>query len=172
MSETIQSPSDQAPSDEVPSSQAPSDQVPSNQTGAERAELAEQPLTAEAQARIVVGYSSRPEGRAALKRALSEARLRAAALVVVNTSPDAEAAGLADQLAASGLNYEIRSAADAEDSAEALIRIAETIAADFIVIGLRRRSPVGKLLLGSNAQRVLLDAACPVLAVKAEPDAV
>ena len=55
------------------------------------------------------------------------------------------------------------------DSAEELIRTAETTDADFIVIGLRRRSPVGKLLLGSNAQRVLLDAACPVLAVKAEP---
>ena len=47
----------------------------------------------------------------------------------------------------------------------------EAQSADFIVIGLRRRSPVGKLLLGNNAQRVLLDAACPVLAVKAGPEA-
>jgi nucleotide-binding universal stress UspA family protein len=126
----------------------------------------------EAQACIVVGYSSRPEGEAALKRAVGEAKLRAAALVVVNTSADAEAAALADQLAASGLNYEIRPAAGSHDSAEELLRTAETTNADFIVIGLRRRSPVGKLLLGSNAQRVLLDAACPVLAVKAEPDTV
>jgi|SRR5512133_2089040 nucleotide-binding universal stress UspA family protein len=120
---------------------------------------------------IVVGYSSRPEGRAALKRALSEARLRGAALVVLNTSPDMEAAGLADELATAGVKYEIRTAADPEDLAEELIKTAETTEADFIVIGLRRRSPVGKLLLGSNAQRVLLDAACPVLAVKAEPGA-
>jgi nucleotide-binding universal stress UspA family protein len=127
-------------------------------------------MSPQAQARIVVGYSARAEGRAALMRALSEARLRDAALIVVNTSPDAEVAGLVEQLTASGLGYEIKTATDAQDSAEELIRTAETAEADFIVIGLRRRSPVGKLLLGSNAQRVLLDAACPVLAVKAEPE--
>jgi nucleotide-binding universal stress UspA family protein len=127
-------------------------------------------MSPQTQARIVVGYSARAEGRAALTRALSEARLRDAALIVVNTSPDAEVAGLVEQLTASGLGYEIKTATDAQDSAEELIRTAETAEADFIVIGLRRRSPVGKLLLGSNAQRVLLDAACPVLAVKAEPE--
>jgi nucleotide-binding universal stress UspA family protein len=141
-------------------------QSPSDRTSRGRAEL---PTQGGSQPLIVVGYSSRPEGRAALKRALSEARLRGAALVVVNTSPDADTEGLDAELAASGVRSEIRTPADVEDSAEELIRTAETTDADFIVIGLRRRSPVGKLLLGSNAQRVLLDAACPVLAVKAEP---
>ena len=150
MSETIQSPSDQA-----------------RRPGP--AELPVQALPVEAQPLIVVGYSAKPEGRAALKRAVSEARLRSAALVVVDTSPDVEANDLAAELAASGVTYEIRAPVDVDDSAEELIRIAETTDADFIVIGLRRRSPVGKLLLGSNAQKVLLDAACPVLAVKADP---
>ena len=54
------------------------------------------------------------------------------------------------------------------DAPEDIVEVAEEVGADFIVIGLRRRSPVGKLILGSNAQRILLDANCPVLAVKAE----
>jgi nucleotide-binding universal stress UspA family protein len=117
---------------------------------------------------IVVGYSSKPEGRAALKRALAEAELRSARLVVVHTSPDVSVGDLRSELEASGVPYEVTEALDALDPAEELLTAAEGRQADFIVIGLRRRSPVGKLLLGSNAQRVLLDAACPVLAVKAE----
>jgi len=116
---------------------------------------------------IVVGYSSKPEGRAALARALDEARLRDAELAVVHTSQDVEVADLRAELEASGVPYEVKEAADALDPAEELIATAEGRTAEFIIIGLRRRSPVGKLLLGSNAQRVLLDAPCPVLAVKA-----
>ena len=52
-------------------------------------------------------------------------------------------------------------------AADEILRIAADRGADLIVIGLRRRSPVGKLFLGSTAQQMLLDAPCAVLAVKA-----
>lgn len=38
-----------------------------------------------------------------------------------------------------------------------------------MVIGIRRRSTTGKMLLGSNALEILHDAPCPVLCVK-DPD--
>ena len=117
---------------------------------------------------IVVWYSSKPEGRAALKRGVTEAELRKADLVVVHTSLDVSVGDLHAELEATGVPYEVKEAADALDPAEELLSTAEDRSAEFIIIGLRRRSPVGKLLLGSNAQRVLLDAACPVVAVKAE----
>lgn len=118
---------------------------------------------------IVVGYSSKPEGRAALRRAILEAELRSSELIVVHSSPDEELESLRSQLESSGVAHTVRPVLDPLDPAEELLNSADVSSAEFIVIGLRRRSPVGKLLLGSNAQRVLLDASCPVLAVKAEP---
>ncbi|HEY0237410.1 MAG TPA: universal stress protein [Friedmanniella sp.] len=116
---------------------------------------------------IVVGYSSRPEGRAALRRALIEASLRGAGLVVLHGVDD-DLDELTADLQTAGVPYVLKAPVEGSDAAEDLIELADASGAAFIVIGLRRRSPVGKLLLGSNAQRVLLDAACPVLAVKAE----
>jgi nucleotide-binding universal stress UspA family protein len=130
---------------------------------------------------VVVGYVPKPEGDAALGRAIDEAKLRGAKVVVVNshrggTEFDAPAARKAEeqmdsvkaQLEASGVEYDLRQLVRGFEPAEDLIQIAESSDADLIVIGLRRRSPVGKLILGSNAQRILLDAKCPVLAVKAD----
>ena len=119
---------------------------------------------------IVVGYSISPEGRAALSRAVREARIRQSELVVVAVSPDEGNASLAAELAATGIPHRIQDTDGTLEPAEELINAAESLDADFIVIGLRRRSPVGKRLLGSNAQRVLLDASCAVLAVKADPN--
>ncbi len=132
---------------------------------------------------IVVGYVPKPEGHAALRRAAEEARLRDARLVVVNSHrggrefdrddavhSEEELGRIRAQLDEAGVAHEIRQLVRGMDPADDLINVAEEVSAEFIVIGLRRRSPVGKLILGSNAQRVLLDAPCPVLAVKAEED--
>jgi len=123
-------------------------------------------------ATVVVGYVPKPEGEAALAAAVEEARRRGATLVVVNARPPGADPGpdldaVRRRLAESGLRFEIRELAQGLEAAEDLISVAEETGAELIVIGLRRRTPVGKLILGSNAQRVLLDAPCPVLAVKA-----
>jgi len=128
---------------------------------------------------VVVGYVAKPEGEAAVEQGIAEARLRNASLIVVNshrggrdfdaddsTRVDADLAALDAKLRASGLAYDVRQLVRGFEPAEDLISIAESSEADLIVIGLRRRTPVGKLILGSNAQRILLDAPCPVLAVK------
>jgi nucleotide-binding universal stress UspA family protein len=130
---------------------------------------------------IVVGYVPKAEGRAALRRAAEEARLRGAHLVVINSArggrdfdadeairSDAELDAVRSQLAEVGVDAEVRQLVRGLDAAEDLIAVAKETSADFIVIGLRRRTPVGKLILGSNAQRILLDAPCPVLAVKSD----
>ena len=129
---------------------------------------------------IVVGFVPKPEGRAALRRATEEAQLRDAKLVVVNShrggrsydsdesaASEAALAEVREQLETTGVPYEVRQLVRGLDPAEDMIAVAEQVKAEFIVIGLRRRSPVGKLILGSTAQTVLLEAECPVLAVKA-----
>ena len=130
---------------------------------------------------IVVGYVPTDEGRAALRWAASECKLRNTRLVVINSNRggkdlDAEEAARYEQeldtvrgeLDAAGITHEVRQLVRGLEPAEDIIAVAQEVDADFIVIGLRRRSPVGKLILGSNAQRILLEAPCPVLAVKAE----
>jgi nucleotide-binding universal stress UspA family protein len=127
---------------------------------------------------IVVGYVPTPEGEAALAAGISEAGLRQEPLHVVNTSrgdalidsrfasEDALAAVRA-KLDQSGVVYEIAQQLGRHEASEELIEIADRVKASLLVIGLRRRTPTGKLITGSQAQRVLLDAHCPVLAVKA-----
>ncbi len=129
---------------------------------------------------IVVGYIPTREGRAALRRATTECETRRSALVVVHTQAtgrtfDAETIRSFDdelersrvRLGAAGLAIEVRRRDGGADAAEELLSVAEDSGAEMIVIGLRRRTPVGKLILGSSSQRILLDASCPVLAVKA-----
>ena len=128
---------------------------------------------------IVVGYLATPEGRAALGAAIEEARQRdTRVVVVVSTRPDTpedERSALETELdrvradlATAGVDHEVRLLSGG-DVADDLILTAEQVSAQLVVLGLRRRSPVGKLILGANAQRVLFDAPCPVLTVKPGP---
>jgi nucleotide-binding universal stress UspA family protein len=127
---------------------------------------------------IVVGYIPTPEGEAALASAIEEAGRRSQPLHVVNVGQsdatsdrryldDPEAESLTTRLAGCGVAYDIQVLVRGKEAADELVEAAERLDASLIVIGLRRRSATGKLLFGSQAQRILLDAECPVLAVKA-----
>jgi nucleotide-binding universal stress UspA family protein len=52
------------------------------------------------------------------------------------------------------------------DAGEDLVKLADEKKVDEIIIGVRRRSKVGKLIFGSTAQYVILNAPCPVVSVK------
>jgi nucleotide-binding universal stress UspA family protein len=125
---------------------------------------------------IVVGWTPDQYGEAALSRGIEEARLREGRVVVVNaTRGDAlvderyadeeQLAALTAELGGAGIEVDVRRSMGA-DVGDQVLSVAGDVSADLIVIGLRRRSPVGKLLMGSVAQRILLGADCAVLAVK------
>lgn len=127
---------------------------------------------------IVVGYIPTPQGEAALVAAIEEARCRQDSLHVLNVGQsdtasdrrflDEEAADeLSRRLNHAGVSYELQSFVRGREPAEEIVDAADRLRASLIVIGIRRRTPTGKLLFGSEAQRILLDAECPVLAVKA-----
>lgn len=126
---------------------------------------------------VIVGYLPTAEGEAAFAAGLAEAHRRGEDLVVVNSprggapvsaqvAGPAVVAALNDRAAALGVAIHVRQAAHDGDAADEILRLADETAASVIVIGLRRRSPVGKLITGSDAQRILLHADQPVLAVK------
>ncbi|AMB39306.1 MULTISPECIES: universal stress protein [Paenarthrobacter] len=128
---------------------------------------------------IVVGYVPTPEGEAALTQAIAEAKKSNNHLLVINSSkgdalvdnryaqePDIQ--GIEQRLATQGISHTITQPVRGHDAAAEVLDAADEHDADLIVIGLRRRSPVGKLIMGSVSQRILLEADCPVLAVKAD----
>jgi nucleotide-binding universal stress UspA family protein len=127
---------------------------------------------------IVVGYIPDQFGTAALEQAIAEAKLRDTNLLVINTSKGDSLAdprfaqgdelrALEELLADSGVEYELSHEVGV-DAASTLLSAMERDDAELLVLGLRRRNPVGKLLLGSTAQHVLLECPKPVLAVKPE----
>ncbi|MGY5764375.1 universal stress protein [Brachybacterium sp. DNPG3] len=133
---------------------------------------------------IVVGYSPSGQGKAALRAAVRDARRTHQDVVVASHQYfDAEAGGpaVADEAAVrealaelgeeglEDLDITVRDG-EGQDIGDFLLALAEELSARLLVIGLRWKSPIGKLNLGASARRVVMGAPCPVLAVK-EPEA-
>ncbi|WP_296447437.1 universal stress protein [Rhodoferax sp. UBA5149] len=126
---------------------------------------------------IVVAYAPRPEGQAALEKGIEIAQRRNEHLLVVNATPgngdDDAMAGAQDVeriealLAQKGLNAEFKQYGRGKSAVEEIETLVATLPVSLLIIGIRKRSPVGKLIMGSVAQELLLSVACPVLAVKA-----
>jgi len=127
---------------------------------------------------ILVAYVPRPEGRAALDKGIEIATRRNERLVVVNAGPGGrqddpnivngyEVERVEERLATLPIEAEFKQFVRGKSTIEEIEEMVSALQVSVLVIGLRKRSPVGKLLLGSMAQEILLNVACPVLAVKA-----
>jgi len=120
---------------------------------------------------VVLGFLGTPESRAALGHAIRECTVHRDDLIVV--VPESVATGgefTADlALAHASLGRQeigVRQVASEDLVGAELVDLSYKDSVDLVVVGLKRRSPVGKLVLGSMSQKVLLDAQCPVTAVK------
>lgn len=137
--------------------------------------------------KVLVVHEPTAAGSAALERAVDEVATHGGEIHLVGFLPPPSS-----ERSASGSNRDTRSAEDVEAAAtelrargldchghapqgfsrssQATLYVAEKQGVDLIVLGMRRRSRVGKLVMGSDVQDVLLGAGCPVLAVKAPQD--
>jgi nucleotide-binding universal stress UspA family protein len=128
---------------------------------------------------VAVAHQVSATSRKALLQAVQEAKFRDTDLAVLHVVDSIDAdrqeayrLGVADEIEKavgdrSAVPWQLHLATAGPDLADALLSLVDGIAADLLVIGARRRSPVGKALLGSVAQTVILEADLPVLVVKA-----
>jgi nucleotide-binding universal stress UspA family protein len=116
----------------------------------------------------------------ALHEAAREAQLRGTDLAVLHVVEsldldieDAYQRGVQDEIesafadiGAAGVPWQLHLATAQEDVAATILDLTRKADADLLIIGARRRSPVGKLILGSVTQTLILEAEIPVLVVK------
>lgn len=126
---------------------------------------------------ILLAYVPSATSEAALTYAVQEATRRDASLLVLASerAPDPrKSRGVTDQrplderLAETGLEYELRTVPKRDDPADDILDAIEHDDVILVVLGIRRRTPIGKILLGSTSQRVAIESPVPVVLVKPE----
>jgi nucleotide-binding universal stress UspA family protein len=129
---------------------------------------------------VVVAYQKTAVGNLALKEAAKEANLRETSMTVVNVPEGVDidvieankvrlSNEIAEVLRREGDGHPVDwtlQVITGEDAAEAVLDLVAGTDAELLVVGARRRSRVGKLLMGSVTQSIILGADIPVLVVK------
>ena len=129
---------------------------------------------------ILVGYDGSNSAGEALKLAVRHAKAFSARLEVVTCVQRSQALDhqgvqiaekkLADQVQSffpdDDVPFEANVLISSLSPGENLVWYSQTKSVDAIFIGLKRRSKVGKLVFGSTAQYVILNASCPVVTTK------
>lgn len=126
---------------------------------------------------VVAGYVPTPEGEAVIDRAIRETQSLKCKLVVVHIPRSGAAidetyaskeqlSSLEARIEGELDNFRVLQMDPASEPSESILDAVEEYNASLVVIGLRKRSTVGKLVLGSIAQRVLLRAECDILCVR------
>lgn len=112
---------------------------------------------------VLVAVTDSDEGTPALDTAVAEARRRTGLLAANLRLAPLDTSHVPDDVETTVLERE----PDVEVGQHVLgLLDRHRDEVDLLVIGMKRRSPVGKLVLGSLAQFLLLNADVPVLAVK------
>jgi len=123
---------------------------------------------------IAVAYRPDDYGRAAVRWAAAKAEANDERLILITVSEidpevdepeEIDLSEFTERFDLEGIDYEIRRAASLSVS-DVVIDQAVEAGADRLVIGIRKRTPVGKMLMGRVTQMILLDAPMPVIAVK------
>jgi nucleotide-binding universal stress UspA family protein len=128
---------------------------------------------------ILVAYVPRPEGLSALEKSISLAKERDENLIVVNVTSGAvgEDSSHADaqdverveqMLSVSGIKFEFKHFFSGQNTVDVLEGLVASQSVSMLVIGLRKRSAIGKMIMGSMAHEILMTISCPILAIKAE----
>jgi len=128
---------------------------------------------------IAVGYDRSDDAKAALKIARQHAKAFKGRVHILTSLPQStnlklddiekvekELESLKSFFAVDDISSETHVLVSSSSPGEDLVQYANEHNIDELIIVIRRKSKVDKLIFGSNAQYVILQAECPVLAVK------
>jgi nucleotide-binding universal stress UspA family protein len=129
--------------------------------------------------KILIGYKGRKRAKSLLDQAIQRAKPYSGEVFVITSLFGSEnttgkhIAEVEKNLADAGkyleeheVEYQTHFLIQGKSPGEDIVEFAKKNDIDEIIIGVRNRSKVGKLLFGSTAQFVILQAECPVTAVK------